>query len=416
MRDGGIARSGATMSAPDEYDLAAPKFDLLEMRSFRRDATLQYAVAQRSQQLRILFFASSAVVAAAAPWAAGALLPDVSILDARGLAGCAAASLLFGSLAARERGLRGKVLLRMERELAVGDLQISQTGSALGGGRPRALSALRGERRVVAISGSPGWLLAELRSAEVYRRRLEQSGVALVCVAFGEEAAWADASRAAEAAGWLWRPADASGWRGYFSDILTAKDGSAKAAAEEGAFFALSLRGRSCASGVGRVPWDELLGTKLPPIEPLSPSDPPAPASEEEAAVLAAQAALYDALRDVDAAAVRRLCSPEDDDEVLKYDATAGLRLSSQDATVAGETAFSTGLEFPAGGKGASLLCTQRWARDQAGGWRLAQHRTIPYTAQTDAAACLRCDRRGCVALQRTGAAGPAGMPGDGPA
>ena len=204
----------------------------------------------------------------------------------------------------------------MERELAVGDLQISQTGSALGGGRPRALSALRGERRVVAISGSPGWLLAELRSAEVYRRRLEQSGVALVCVAFGEEAAWADASRAAEAAGWLWRPADASGWRGYFSDILTAKDGSAKAAAEEGAFFALSLRGRSCASGVGRVPWDELLGTKLPPIEPLSPSDPPAPASEEEAAVLAAQAALYDALRDVDAAAVRRLCSPEDDDEV----------------------------------------------------------------------------------------------------
>ena len=111
MRDGGIALSRATTSAPDEYDLAAPKFDLLEMRSFRRDATLQYAVSQRSQQLRILFFASSAVVAAAAPWAAGALLPDVSILDARGLAGCAAASLLFGSLAARERGLRGKVEL-----------------------------------------------------------------------------------------------------------------------------------------------------------------------------------------------------------------------------------------------------------------------------------------------------------------
>ena len=111
MRDGGITRSRAAMSAPDEYDLAAPKFDLLEMRSFRRDATLQYAVSQRSQQLRIIFFASSAVVAAAAPWAAGALLSDVSILDARGLAGCAAASLLFGSLAARERGLRGKVEL-----------------------------------------------------------------------------------------------------------------------------------------------------------------------------------------------------------------------------------------------------------------------------------------------------------------
>ena len=90
------------------------------------------------------------------------------------------------------------------------------------------------------------------------------------------------------------------------------------------------------------------------------------------------------------------------------------MRLSSQDATVAGETAFSTGLEFPAGGKGASLLCTQRWARDQAGGWRLAQHRTIPYMVETDAGAALRCDRRGCVALQRTGLRGAPGMPGDG--
>ena len=89
-----------------------------------------------------------------------------------------------------------------------------------------------------------------------------------------------------------------------------------------------------------------------------------------------------------------------------------------QDACVApgGREAWSTALEFPANGGGASLLCTQRWVRDgDTPEWRLAQHRTIPYAADVDAPACLRCDRRGCVALQRTaGPRGAAGMPGDG--
>ena len=62
-----------------------------------------------------------------------------------------------------------------------------------------------------------------------------------------------------------------------------------------------------------------------------------------------------------------------------------------------------------------SLLCTQRWRRaGSSGAWRLAQHRTIPYTPDLDAPACLRCDHRGCVALVREGLAGPPGMPGDG--
>ena len=113
---------------------------------------------------------------------------------------------------------------------------------------------------------------------------------------------------------------------------------------------------------------------------------------------------------------------------VLKYDATVGLVVSSQDVTISpgGTEAFTTAIEFPQGSNGATLLCTQRWVASPSAApegaparkWRLAQHRTIPYTEDVDAAACLRCDHRGCVALQRDPrvARGPAGMPGDGKA
>ena len=125
---------------------------------------------------------------------------------------------------------------------------------------------------------------------------------------------------------------------------------------------------------------------------------------------------------------------------VLADGATAGLVLSGADATVVegGREAFSTAIELLASGE--TLLCTQRWgsrgsaaaaageaagdkavAGERAAGearsdpeWRLLQHRTIPYMVQTDAGAALRCDRRGCVGLQRSGIRGAPGMPGDG--
>ena len=111
---------------------------------------------------------------------------------------------------------------------------------------------------------------------------------------------------------------------------------------------------------------------------------------------------------------------------VLADGATAGLALSGADATVVegGRAAFSTGIELLASGE--TLLCTQRWSNVAASGesavgaarpdpeWRLLQHRTIPYMVQTDAGAALRCDRRGCVGLQRSGIRGAPGMPGDG--
>lgn len=244
---------------------------------------------------------------------------------------------------------------------------------------------------------------------------------------------------AAEAEGWLGRPTDVARWRSYFDELLSSERARMSAAAD-GAWLALSLKGRSCGSGLGTPPWDELLGTQLTPIQPLSPAEPAAPSTDAESAVLDAQRHLYAALTSADAAGVVALCMRVDDDEVsslreggrldgwetvLKYDATVGMSVSSQDARVApsGDEAWSTALEFPANGGGASLLCTQRWVNingaeeGAAPDWRLAQHRTIPYADGVDAAACLRCDWRGCVALQRTaGLRGAAGMPGDGKA
>ena len=420
-----------------DYDLSQQTYDLLEMRTFRRDAILQYAVSQRSQQLRILFFASSAVVAAGLPWFTAELFPSLEPFNLGGILSSEFAAVLFGALAAREKSLRGKVLLRLDRELSLASFGIWQPGSAVGGTKRRQMSELRGRRRVVVVSGSPSVLLAELQRASVYKRRLEQSGVSLVFVptaGSGSDAseAWSAAAQKGEAEGWLWQPTELARWQRYFDELLVGRRGN-QGKVDECAWFALTLRGRSCASGVGTLPWDELFGTKLPPLRALQPDDSSVvPRNEDEVQLLAAQSRLYEALSAADSAAVAELFAASDDDEVtklasagrldgwdvvLKYDATVGLVVASQDCCIVDEDAkegWTTAIEFPASGGGSSLLCTQRWVKLDGGEWRLAQHRTIPYTENVDAAACLRCDHRGCVALQRQGAQGPAGMPGDG--
>lgn len=86
-----------------------------------------------------------------------------------------------------------------------------------------------------------------------------------------------------------------------------------------------------------------------------------------------------------------------------------GMVISGSDAWVASDSvAFSTCVEFPpnAGVDGATLLAVQRWVRDDdddngEGGWKLALHQTIPWSAGSRAGGTLRCDCRGCVALAR---------------
>ena len=436
-------------SDESEFDLGAEQWDLLEGRAFKRETLLKYGLTNRVEQLRLLFFASSAVVGATFPWLASELFfTSANTVDMSVIAASAASAIGFGLFTVGEKKSRGRKLLRIERELAVSKLSVWQPNNPLGAQGRSSVEALQGKRRVLAICAPPAVLTSAIESIAVYRRRLGEAGVVLVAIAppgddsSAAAAAWEAASTVAEREGWLWQPTSAREWHAYFVELL-----GSRASLDGGAFFALSLRGKSVGSGLGVPPWDELLGTRLPPLGALSPdAAADEAASPSERSVLAAQEKLYDAITSADAEAVRALCVSEDDAEVsalqqagrldswsvvLQGSATVGMRLASQDARVSadGLEAWSTGLEFPtAGGSVAaasasvtgSLLCTQRWVNVAQGAaaqepeWRLAQHRTIPFAEGFDAPACLRCDRRGCVALQRVGARGAPGMPGDG--
>ena len=90
--------------------------------------------------------------------------------------------------------------------------------------------------RVVAVAGAPSTLLDEVRRAAVYKRRLAQSSVALVCVPFDEAndaaaAEWSKVSRLCEGQGWLWQPVDPPRWRAYYEDILRARAAASEAPA-----------------------------------------------------------------------------------------------------------------------------------------------------------------------------------------
>lgn len=432
-------------------------FDFLELQSFRRETILQYSLINRSEQLRILLLSLSAVISACAPAIAAELFQREGGADnsVAALGISAVSALGLGGLAYREKAARGQKLRRLEREFSIGELSATQPASPLAGARTVQLAELRDKQRVVAVA-APSAVLAEfVTAASVYRRRLAQSGVILVAVATDSEQAGADgevggaAAREAREAGWLWRPRQPAAWVAYFGSLLEAQGG---AVPPSGAWLALSLKGRSVASGLGRPSFDELIGTKLPPLKPPRGGEAAIARTAEESGVLDAQAALYTALGAADAAAVAAMCAARDDEEVsslaaggrldpwpavLADGATAGLVLSGADATLVegGQEAFSTGIELLASGE--TLLCTQRWGSrgaaaaavtaGQAAGqaavagealpdlqWRLLQHRTIPYMVQTDAGAALRCDRRGCVGLQRSGIRGAPGMPGDG--
>lgn len=420
-----VVTTGARVRPPllrdQEFDLGRPTFDVLEWSTFRRETVLRYTLINRSEQLRILFFGSSALVSLGTPYLLGELLfidglPEYTNAIAFG------ASALFGALTTREKAARGSKLRRLEREFALAELSISQPGAAVQSlAGVTTLSALRDRRRVVAVYGEKDLLASAVAAAAVYRRRLKQSGVVLVAVLVGESSdAWESQARAAQAAGWLWQPSSKSQWEDYFAELLAGRS----AGGGDGAWWALSLTGRSCGSGLGTPPWDELLGTRLPPMQPIAADEADAALTDAERGVLEAQRHLYAALTadpQQAAARIESLCVDEQDAEVsqlaesgrldnwttvLADGVTAGMQLSSADALVApsGVEAWSTAIEHPNGGMG-TLLCTQRWRNVAAEGepsvWKLVQHRTIPYVDGLDAIAALRCDCRGCVALQR---------------
>uniref|UniRef100_A0A7S4EXI5 Uncharacterized protein n=1 Tax=Chrysotila carterae TaxID=13221 RepID=A0A7S4EXI5_CHRCT len=279
----------------------------------------QYTLINRSEQLRIIFFSLSAVASLASPWLAQELFPSDGSIDAlSSYAAAAGATALFSFLAYREKASRGAKLRRLEREFELADFTVEQPPSALAGrGSTTTLLALRDKRRVVVVYGSAERLEEMTRAAAIYRRRFTQSGVVLVPVPASDVSKPWPSAAAAQAEGWLWKPRDEAAWRDYFTSLLSGRVDSV-ALGSSGAWLALSLKGRSCGSGLGLPPWDELLGTKLPPLRRLSADEAAVCTSAADAAVLAEQAKLYDALSRNDAEAVQKLFLPEDDEEVAR--------------------------------------------------------------------------------------------------
>ena len=114
-----------------DYDLGRKEFDLLELQSFRRETILQYSLINRTEQLRILLLALSALISAFAPTIAAELFPREGGADTGVAAlGISAVSALgFGALAYREKVARGQKLRRLEREFSIGELSATQRAS-----------------------------------------------------------------------------------------------------------------------------------------------------------------------------------------------------------------------------------------------------------------------------------------------
>mmetsp|Transcript_52742 Transcript_52742/g.83721 ORF Transcript_52742/g.83721 Transcript_52742/m.83721 type:complete len:521 (-) Transcript_52742:69-1631(-) len=434
-------RSPLVSMQDDERVLANLEFDLLEGRSFRRGTLLKYGASFRAVQLRALFFASSAVTSAIYPFVYKDLFPGSEDIGVSGSIAAAASALICGLVTNREKELRGRTLRRMDREAILGELSISQPENAMRSPQV-SIKSLRGKKRIVAIYGTPSLLLAAVKKAAIYKRRLAQSSIVLVAVPSlaaddAKRQEWQEFSQIGRRDGWLWQPGDPTRWNEYFEELLSGSQPSTTSTKD--AWFAISLSGQSCASGKGPIVWDELLGTKLQALSVLSPSEPAAtPSGSIEESLLSAQKSFYEALSESDADKINSFFVPVDDEEVselasigrldgwqivTKNDATVGLKLSSQDVTIdaSGKEAFTTGIEFPQGGDvSGTLLSTQRWinvneSEKDSPEWRLAQHRTIPYMVDVDAPYTLRCDHRGCTLLERAAVPrGPAGMPGDG--
>lgn len=426
-------------SNKDGFDLAAESFDLLSLRSFRRDAILQYETTNQSEPLRIALSFLGILFALSFPSLAGELGFEKDMLVTNfgpffGFLSC-------GSLFLRNRASRTARLDKLNREYSLGDLE-----AIFRGVRRNSLRELRGSWRVVVLVGDTGAINASLIEARVYRRRLAAANVAVVPV-FTDGGNVVASGTAFPP--WLWVASDPGKWISYFDNLLEARGLSSGIGGSGGgaAWLALNFRGRSVGSALGTPRWDELLGTCLTPLMgdgsgnlPDQSTDAEAAAAEaaeaatafsptksrldraaiaEALAVLDAQARFYAALTGCDELAMQSLWAAAEADpsvdqalaagggldpwasQLAPGKAPVGMRATDCDALVVGEQeAWSTAVERPA--QGGTLLSTQRWRKAASGAWLLSSHRTIPWSAiGGTAVATLRCDSRGCVALAR---------------
>jgi len=405
-----VTRSRPTLHASfderKEAYLAEPEFDALSLRQWRRETLVRYSNANQSEPIRILLFLLTTL----------ALLGSAQLADALGapppepyaayLAGGVASAAAF----ADQRNKRTRRLTKIDRECAVGDLEVTLRPAAAavfpGLSNKASLKSLRNEARVVAaLCPDDASFAAYCQTTKGLRRRLSQSRT----LALGVRAdGYADSTAAAS-------PARPRALLETFSELLTTD----KAWADEfefdtnkAAWFALSYAGRSVGSGTGAPDLLELLGSLLPPRDFVGP-DPPLAGGTP---LLDAQKAFYAALTSGDLAAMEALLASSRSERVSSA-IDAGARLDPwpsqlrddarpKDLEVgdADETAFdedrgmTTCVEETA--NGATLLAVQSWV-NEGGAWKLSAHETIPYAPNSQAGAVLKCDNRGCVALVR---------------
>ena len=132
-----IAVSRAVVVARDDkFDVSGQQFDLLSLRSFRRDTILQYDATNQSEPLRIALTLLGILFSLSLP----ALAVDFRIDELTANVGALVGTGISGGFFARNRAARLARMLKVEREYAMGDLRAiyrgRQTSSLRGAPRP----------------------------------------------------------------------------------------------------------------------------------------------------------------------------------------------------------------------------------------------------------------------------------------
>jgi len=165
-----LTRAGrpvAQYGSGGQFDVSTEQFDVLSLRSFRRDALLQYDATNQSEPLRIALCLLGVLFALTYPSllseTPGLAAPDPLVTNV----GSAVGAIGFGALFQRNRVARAARIERISREYALGDLRATYRAV-----RTVPLRELRGKLRVVILVGTQQANATTLREAHAYRRRL----------------------------------------------------------------------------------------------------------------------------------------------------------------------------------------------------------------------------------------------------
>ena len=250
---------------------------------------------------RLLLFGGTALgLAASIPQSIGGVARGdedaLSVLGSNVVFFVIAAAVSFLDLKTRK-----STLDRLQRELAIGDMQVIQRDK-FRNERVFPLQSLRQAARVALVYGDAKKVAADLQAATPFRRRLEQSRILVVPVIDrprGGVAGAGDAEVAdvgpgrwellkdvvkawpgAGAGRWLAWPTRNDAWAGYFQRLLE----SAGADPTSGGYVTVGVNGQVRGSGSGSPSWDVLLST-FPRNRPGNKADAAAEAAWKEATV-----------------------------------------------------------------------------------------------------------------------------------